>query len=350
MLSLLVVSLVHNVARSFSAEVSRSKLAAALGNASGKLTLSPELVIPEPRDATSILLLSNAIQTLSERIRLCKTNAAFLQGSISALQTFSNEQATAVGNFPGPVPVVYCGYTAADGNDDFAEIASAGAVGIMIPVCGGVEVRAIAEIASGGDWADHCRAAASAGLQPIPDVTIGQEAAASWSDADVEALVAAVIDAVGMEPVSILLTINSPGNDFDHDDPVTIPTIPKAVAKRVPILGSVRVMAGENRLGEETTRFKDAGYSGAVLRSDCVPGFRLQPNLEIVSKFWEACITDLKSVRSKSFSFRSKNRMNVSAATKWGNYQKNIIESGALGDPSESASLNEAAGDYQGFA
>jgi hypothetical protein len=72
--------------------------------------------------------------------------------------------------------------------------------------------------------------------------------------------------------------------------------------------------------------------------------------LELVGKFWSACITDLKSTRSKSFSFRAKNQMDVSAATKWGSYQKSVIESGALGDPGETASLNEADGDYQGFA
>lgn len=387
-LATILTTTVHALsAASSSSEISqqrRHKLAAAFASPSGsKLTLSPELVIPEPRDATSILLLSNAVQTLSERIRLCKTNAAFVQGSVTALQTFTNEQATALGNFPGPVPVVYCcspppypygssWRTAGGGGDDakdaesvdFAEIASAGADGVMIPVVGeGGELRSMAEllvVPSRSEsvpyisWVELCHAALAAGLQPIPEITIGQEMAASWNDAHVESLVAAVIDAMGMEPVSIVLTINPVDNDDDEQDEpvtvVTIPTIPKAAAKRVPILGSVRVMAGDNRLSEETLRFKEAGFSGTVLRSDCVPGFRLQPNLEVVGKFWQACITDLKSTRSKSFSFRSKNKMNVSAATKWGNYQQSVIESGALGDPSESASLNEAAGDYQGFA
>jgi hypothetical protein len=334
------------VVDSFSAEAARSKLAAAFASPSGKLTLSPELVIPEPRDPTSILLLSNAVQTLSERIRLCKTNAAFLQGSLTALQTFTNEQSTAFGNFPGPVPVIYC-----DCSAEFDEVASAGADGVMIPVCGsGVELKSFHEIiSSDATWVELCRAAVSAGLQPIPEVTIGQATAASWSEGDVESLIAAVVDAAGMEPVSIVLTVNTV--DDDQTEPVTIPVIPKAAAKRVPILGSVRAMAGDNRLSEETMRFKDAGYSGTVLRSDCVPGFRLQPNLEIVGKFWQACITDLKSTRSKSFSFRSKNKMNVSTATKWGNYQQSVIESGALGDPDESSSVMDSeAGDYQGFA
>jgi hypothetical protein len=161
-----------------------------------------------------------------------------------------------------------------------------------------------------------------------------------------------VLDALGMVPVAILLTIDPVAaidDDNDNEQPVAIPAVSKTTTKRVPILGSVRVRAGENRLGDETMRFKEAGFSGTVLRSDCVPGFRLQPNLDIVSKFWQACITDLKSTRSKSFSFRAKNQMDVSAATKWGNYQRSVLDSGALGDPQESASLNEAAGEYQGF-
>lgn len=348
LLTILVLFPIATSVHAFSAEISRNKLAAAFASPSGKLTLSAELVIPEPKDATSILLLSNAVQILSERIRSCKTNAAFVHGSLTALQTLTNEQATARGNFPGPVPVVYC-----DGSEDFENVASAGADGVMVQVCDGVELNSILEITSNAAWTEVCRAVVKAGLQPIPEITVNQEMAATWSADDVETLVTAVIDAVGMEPVSIILTVNPPINNNDEveDTIVLIPTIPKAAAKRVPILGSVRATAGDNRLSEETIRYKDAGFSGTVLRSECVPGFRLQPNLEIVGKFWQACITDLKSTRSKSFSFRSKNKMNVSLATKWGNYQKNIIESGALGDPNESSSLvDTAAGDYQGFA
>jgi hypothetical protein len=357
-------------------DVSRNKLAAALASPSGKLTLSPELVIPEPRDATSILLLSNAVQTLSQGIRLGKANAAFVHGSIDALQTFTNEQATALGNFPGPVPVVYCDTVqnhalAEDGSINFAAIAEAGADGILIPVpytdhwnfdtLASTDEPTTATTTTTSLWTTQCQLALQAGLQPVPEISIRRDIATAWSESDVEALTSRVIEALDMVPVAMVLTIQPSSNaDLDETDEVPdndnqapvlpLPRIAKATRLRVPILGSVRQSAGENRLSDETLRYKEAGFAGTVLRSECVPiGLRRQPNLEMVAKFWQACLTDLKSTRSKSFGFRSKNNLNVSVATKWGNYQKSVIESGALGDPQETASLNEAAGDYQGF-
>jgi hypothetical protein len=330
---------------------SRSKLIAALSSPSGKLTLSPEIIIPEPKDATSILLLSNAVQTVSERIRSCKSNVAFVHGSITALQTFTNEQASAVGNFPGPVPTIYC----CNGNLaelNFSEIATAGADGVLIGLCRntGEMQQSIDEIGSTSEtWMDAWQAAIDAGLQPIPEVVVDESVATLWTEDNLQSLISTVVSTSGTEPVALVLTINpTDGDDKDEERQVSIPHIPKNLS--IPILGSVRATAGDHRLHEETVRFKEAGYTGAFLRSDCVPGFRLQPNLEIVGKFWYACISDLKSTRSKSFSFRSKNRLEVSVATKWGNYQKSVIESGALGDPDDTSSLNEADGDYQGFA
>lgn len=373
-------------------ELSRKRLEAAFASPSGKLTLSAELVIPEPRDATSILLLSNAVQTLSERIRSCKTNAAFVHGSLTALQTFTNEQATALGNFPGPVPAIYCenrrrrpNDAVSDGSvvdadasvpgesvlDTFAAIASAGADGLLVPICGGAELSVMADLVAYNEndgneawnnWREICQAALFAGLQPVPEITVGSDTAAAWAPEDLDSWIDTLVGAMGMEPVAVVLTVNpvdnSNANNEDKENTddsieqptISIPILAKATSKRIPILGSVRVTAGDDRLSEVTMRFKDAGFSGTLLRSDCVPGFRSQPNLEITGQFWHACITDLKSTRSKAFSFRAKNKMNVSAATKWGNYQQNVIASGALGDPEESASLNEAAGDYQGFA
>ena len=69
-----------------------------------RLSLEP-IVVPEPKDATSILLQANALSNLSEKIRVqAKSNSAWISGSVSALQTFCSEQEQARGNFPGPVP------------------------------------------------------------------------------------------------------------------------------------------------------------------------------------------------------------------------------------------------------
>lgn len=334
-------------------DLARSKLVDALSSPSGKLTLSPEVIIPEPKDATSILLLTNAVQTVSERVRSCNSNVAFVRGSIAALRTFTNEQASALGNFPGPLPTIYCSIDKLE-ESNLEEIAAAGADGVLFEMCGAnSELEAFDQIESTSQsWVDLWKAAISAGLQPIPEFSLGESFAASWGDDEVNNMISTVTDVVGLEPAALVLTINPTSDNIELVDErqLNIPSIPKSLSRKIPILGSLRVPAGENRLHEETLRFKEAGYSGAFLRGDCVPGFRMQPNLEIVGKFWHACICDLKSTRSKSFSFRAKNKLEVSTATKWGNYQKSVIESGALGDPGETASLNEAAGDYQGFA
>ncbi len=60
----------------------------------------------------------------------------------------------------------------------------------------------------------------------------------------------------------------------------------------------------------------------------------LQPDLEIVGKFWSACINDLKSTESKAFSFRSKNNMEKNSGQQWMNCQSDIMTSNALCDES----------------
>ena len=354
---------VECLSSSSAADIARSKLSAAWSSPSGKLTHSPELIIPEPRDPTALLLLTNAVQILSGRIRGCKSNVAFVQGSVMpALQTFCREQATSLGGFPGPVPVVYCGTSTGipkkDGGvmseEELVEIVEAGADGLLIQVCVGNPLQSVSDLTESHGWIEICQRALKAGLQPIPEITLAPETA--WTADDVDSMVSSITEYMGgVEPVALVLTMDAVA-EMDEDAtvenvPVPIPTVHRQLSKRIPILGSVRVLAGDNRLSEESQRFKEAGFAGTFLRSDCVPGFRLQPDLEIVAKFWEACVSDLKSTRSKSFGFRSKNNMEKSAMTQWSNYQNTIIESGALGDPEDSYSMvNEGAGEYKGFA
>jgi len=327
------------------AGITRSRLSEAFSSPSGKLTFTPEIVIPEPTDPTKVLLQTNAIQSLSGKIRESKANAAFIQGSMNALQIFSTEQESARGNFPGPVPVIFC---AQQDDDDMKAVAQAGVDGIIVRVCGGNEVKNIDDVVADSAWVETCKTALECGLQPVPEVTFGQATASEWSEDDVTRLVDSICSTLESDPVSVVLTVNP--LDEEQEEPVELPSVPKAVGKKVPILGSVRVTAGENRLGSEAQRYKDAGFTGAFLRSDCVPGFRMQPDLEVVGSFWGACISDLKSTKSKSFSFRSKNNMEKKAATQWANYQSSVIESGALGDPNDSYSIvDEAAGEYKGF-
>jgi hypothetical protein len=336
------------------AGLTRGRLFEAFSSPSGKLTLAPELIIPEPKDSTAILLQSDAVRTLSTRVRNCKSNAAILQGSLTALQTFTVEQERARGNFPGPVPAVYVG--PAEMELDMEAVAEAGADGVLVAVCKGAAIQSLEDITTSQEWIDACKHAWECGVQPIPEVTVGQALAETWSEDDVTTMVESICSAVGCDPVSILLTVNP--ITTEQTEAVALPKVPKSLGKRVPILGSVRATAGDNRIAIETARFKEYGFTGVLLRSDCVPGFRLQPDLDIVGGFWSACINDLKSTRSKNFSFRSKNNMEENAGEKWMNYQSDIMTSGALGDENShgggsiddlSDMMDDKSGDYKGF-
>ena len=334
----------------------RAKFAQSFASPAGKLTFSPELHIQEPNDPTSILLQNSAVQDLSSKIRACKANAAFLRGSITALNTFCKEQESAMGSFPGPVPVVFClENNLADA--DLPTIAECGAHGVMVPVCSGSVLDSPDSLDSlPSEWVDVCKSAMEYGVQPIPEVTVASENAENWNEEALTALLDKINNLLGEDPVTLVLTVNpaeKPSDDDDDDDddePIALPTFSKTLSKRVPITGSLREPAGDNRLSLASARFKEAGFTSNLLRSECFPGFDLRLDLGIVGKFWAGCITDLKSTRSKSFSFRSKNNMEKNALTNWSNYQKSVIDSGALGDPNESYSVvNEEAGEYKGF-
>ncbi|CAJ1966688.1 unnamed protein product [Cylindrotheca closterium] len=326
------------------AKVSRSRLTEALRSPSGKLTLSPEVVIPEPSDPTAILLLSSGIASTSEMIRVqAKANAAWVEGSVTSLKMFCSEQEQSRGNFPGPIPVVYCG-----DSDDLAGVINAGADALMISACGGEEVTSLDDLVLDATWVEKSKAALECGLLPIPEVFISDATAQSWGEEEMEGMVSKIAELYGEDPVSILVTIN-PEDEENPTAQVSLPKMTKALGKRTPIIGSIRAQAGENRIGQEVARLKEAGFTGALLRSDCMPGLRMKLDLDFVGAFWSACIGDLKSLKSKSFNFQSRNWMDKSASLEWAKYQNSILESGALGDPETSVGLNTEGGDFKGF-
>jgi hypothetical protein len=361
---------------SSAAQVTRSRLADAFSSPSGKLTLSPEIAIPEPSNPTAILLQATAVAGLSNKIRTkAKANAAWISAnSVSTLKTFCNEQEDARGNFPGPVPVVYCEPQAeAPSNDEalcietgtakiaigLADVAAAGACGVCLPVCSGNVVSSLEDIGnSESAWVANCKDILEHGLQPIPEVSIADVTAARWSENEMEVVVQKISDLIGQDPVCVLVTViptaadtaDKDGDESEKAD-MPLPTISKALGKRVPILSSVRTTAGENRLAEESARIKAAGFNGAVLRRECIPGYQVNLSLEYVASFWSACIGDLKSTRSKSFNFQSKNLMEKSVPLEWMKYQKDVLDSGALGSAEDNAPIgfNPDSGDYKGF-
>jgi len=104
-------------------------------------------------------------------------------------------------------------------------------------------------------------------------------------------------------------------------------------------------------MGAAVALHKEYGFKGCVLRCDCLPGYRMNPDLNFVGGFWGAAIGDLKRTKSKSFNFRSTIALDRDIPMEWYKYQKNVMESGALGSPEGSAGdpLDTSAGDYKGF-
>jgi len=352
------------------AQLNRGRLLEALSSPSGKLTISPEIVIPEPTDPTAILLQASAIKTLSEKIRVkAKANAALIVGSIESLRKFVEEQEVCRGNFPGPVPVIYYGSSSGNAEElECSELMQAlgeiGAAGVVVPVFGGSVVNSLDDIGSDDALAAKCSEAMANGVVPLPEVVLAN--GLGWGEEDVQNLVEKLTAACGMEPVSIILTVNAleeedteeTGEDesneeskVDADASASLPKVSKALGRKTPILGSVRVTAGQNRMGAYIATLKDAGFTGAFLRSDCVPGFRMNPDLDVVGGFWSAAIGDLKSLKSKNFRFRSKVALATDVPMAWYNYQKDIMESGALGsaETGGESALDPDSGDYSGF-
>eukprot|EP00566_Odontella_aurita_P011780 CAMPEP_0113547970 /NCGR_PEP_ID=MMETSP0015_2-20120614/12642_1 /TAXON_ID=2838 /ORGANISM="Odontella" /LENGTH=416 /DNA_ID=CAMNT_0000448565 /DNA_START=8 /DNA_END=1258 /DNA_ORIENTATION=- /assembly_acc=CAM_ASM_000160 len=378
-----------------SSQLAKLMLRQSLLSPSGKLTLSPEIIIPEPTDPTAMLLQTTEIQKLSETLRTkAKSNVAFIAGSLGSLRTMCAEQEDARGSFPGPVPVVYCSSNSGGGGKGSAEwteerlteAADAGACGVLLTLNGGSELDDAAEgkdAAGDGAFVELFKLALSKGLQPIPEAVIPEANAGEWGEGEVQALVDALTEGCGEEPVGVVLSViaeedddEGEGKEDDKDEETPadedadegeeeeseeeapasalLPTVAKPLSKSIPILGSVRAPAGGGRIGTGVSSLKECGFTGAILRCECVPGYRLNPDLEEVGSFWSAAISDLKSTRSKSFGFRAKvanKGLSKDVPGEWMKYQKSVMESGALGSPEEGpgGDFDSDGGDYQGF-
>ena len=354
-----------SITESSRAQTARSRLTEAFRSPSKKLTYHPELVLPEPSDPTALLLRASEVTKLSGVVRTkAKANAVFVEGTVDALTPMGKEQENARGNFPGPVPIVYSLVDQDSLGSTLEQLSSVdGVEGVLLPFFGGKEIDSVdsfMDVASGsGALADNCGAIWEAGLQPIPEIVLSPES--EWSEDDVVRLVDAVKDTCGgLDPVSIVFTngeaadneeTTDTDNDDDDDEPSTPKiSIPSSISKRLSFIASVRATAGGGRMNAATSQLSSCNFNGAFLRADCVPGYRLNPDLNVVGGFWSAAIGDLKSLKSKSFSFRSKVKLEKDVPMEWMNYQKDIMDSGALGGAGGGGGdLNPDAGDYKGF-
>jgi len=359
-----VVSL--SITESSKAQTARSRLSEAFRSPSKKLTYHPEIVLPEPSDPTALLLRASEVTKLSSTLRMkAKANAIFVEGTVDALTPMGKEQEDARGNFPGPVPIIY---SLAGGGEDGSlsdtlnQLQSVdGVEGVMVPFFDGKEINSVDSYLeeSSDDISGKCGAIWDAGLQPIPEITISPST--EWSEDDVIKLVDAIKDTCGgIDPVSVVFTNaekekskEDNEEEGEENDEASVPdiTIPTSIAKRLTFIGSVRAKAGEGRMNIAASKLSGCNFNGAFLRADCVPGYRLNPDLEVVGGFWSAAMGDIKSLKSKNFSFRSKVKLAKDVPMEWYNYQKDIMESGALGGSAHSGvgDLDPDSGDYKGF-
>lgn len=338
------------------ARLARGRLQESLASIANKITLSPEIIVPEPSDPTALLLQSTEVTKLSSTLRSAKGNAVFMAGSVNSLRYFCKEQETARGNFPGPLPVIYCESSySGDESIEVSDIADAGASGLLYSVLGGEEVSCVGDIEGDGNIKAAFENALDNGIQLIPEIVLSKDK--QWDEEATSALIDSLTAQCGSEPAAILLSLEYVFEDEDSevDEETNVEMNPikvaKSMSKKVPVIGSVRTNAGGGRIGAAVSVLKECGFTGAVLRCDCLPGYRMNPDLEFVGGFWGAAVSDLKSLKSKNFNFRSQVALDVDIPLEWFNYQKDIMESGALGTPGGGGKpdLDDANGDHLGF-
>ena len=322
----------------------------ALRSFTGKLSYSPEVVLPDPTDPTAMLLLSSNIQKMSASLRTdAKANALWIgSNGESSLATLISEQEGARGSFPGPVPVIYCGGSSSQSSLDPNEIANAGAVGVLLPVKDGKAVNTLDDLIS-DDLSLSCdlfKLYTSLNLEVIPEITLS----ASFSkDCDMKSLVDTIISNLcdGDEPSALMISVAPDDNSIIvgkpsakdtemyeiEEDALSLPSVPKSLTKKVPLIFGLKCAA--NIVSLCAPLVKQAGFNGIVLRADCVPGgSRINPDLNFVGKFWAYIISDLKSLKSKAFGFRAKMdnlKLTKDIPSEWAKLQQDVAESGALG-------------------
>mmetsp|Transcript_19776 Transcript_19776/g.24395 ORF Transcript_19776/g.24395 Transcript_19776/m.24395 type:complete len:367 (+) Transcript_19776:111-1211(+) len=332
------------------ANVAKRRLQESLSSLSNKMTISPEIIIPEPTDPTALLLQSTDVTKISLIIRnKAKGNAVFISGSMNSIKAFCAEQETARGNFPGPLPVIYCESSHSETpNVDLVDLSVTGVSGLLYPVLKGEELSSVEDVRQDGNFKTIFQSAIENGIQLIPDIVINPEA--NWNEKETDKLVDIIEEICGSDPAAIVLTVGATNEEEETKTEIQLPKVSKSIGKRLPILGSIRTVAGGGRMGSAVSTCKEAGFKGVLLRSDCLPGFRMNPDLEFVGGFWGAAIGDLKSTKSKNFNFRSKVALDRDIPMEWFNYQKNVMESGALGGGDSGTNpMDTDNGDYSGF-
>jgi len=177
-----------------------------------------------------------AIAELSQELRKCKS-ASIWCDNVDAVRCFADEQATAKGDFPGPLPVVYCG------TDRLAAI----------------DAGAAAVVANAGDDVDS--------IAPIVWRVTAANAAAAAAAANAD-------DAFL----------------FDADATTILPALPKKAI----VIAALAAMQEEDAEVDAGRACRDAGAAGVLLQNACVGD-------EEDVKYARHAVGLLRSKRSSSF-------------------------------------------------
>jgi hypothetical protein len=127
------------------------------------------------------------------------------------------------------------------------------------------------------DYSKTVQEAQKYGLQVIPELIVPHDLKKNTGEIIQEEDWVTLVNTLasilgGSDPAAILLSMQESSTEVssttgdEEDWALKLPKISKSLTKRLPVVGSVRVMAGQNRMGSAVAAFKTAGFTGTILR------------------------------------------------------------------------------------
>jgi hypothetical protein len=272
------------------------------------------------------------IRQMSQDLRLGVASILAIRGMGDLLAHAAAEQRAAKGEFPGPLPILYVQPVGETADQlDAAAVAAAGASAVLLQ-CSAPLPSADA-LAALDALAAAAAAAKAAGLEVAVEFAVGVDVA-DWDAAAAAAAFARAEAACGCD----LLVLTQRGAEV----------VPLPPAYRGKVLASLRMPWSQ--IDDVCDALRDAGYPGAVLRSECMP--MSAATVGDWADFWVNLIANARSNKSKSVVMMVAKQQKRDAMR---DYVAKVKASGQFGDLKAGASLggtdaiNTANGDYVGF-
>lgn len=280
-------------------------------------------------DASEEELRAMPMRALSQVLREAGVSCIAVRGRGSLIEHICNEQAEARGMFPGPVPVMYIPAPGETVQEGIADLAKAGVSGVMISQTIGAE----------GVPLDQAVAALAA------------EAAAVHS-ADLQAIVEIIVDAAAGEDDSLVPKVLGDIQSKVRADGVVVsasagPLMPPPTSMEVEmVVGGVR--APWNTIRSACDEMHAMGYSGALLRSECMP--LAARRIEDWGDFWKNIVMNVRSAKSKTLTIMVGQQQEKDAMQA---YVEKVKSSGQFDNLGKGESLggdfDSSRGDFVGF-